>query len=238
MFMRPKEFDAEITDILMERPRCFTVGSRQFCLYPVTLGKSYLLARLIKSLDIDERMLKINYSAEALRLIHQKPDIVYRLIAYHTINTKTDLFNENLVRRRMDYFRRHLTDEDAAELMIAVLTPVDVRDVERKLGITAERERYEKTVRQKKYGKNNLVFGAVTMMGALILPACEKLNMTPHEVMWEISYPMLQLLMADAIMQVYMTDEELKRNNVSTDREIIKADDPANLARIKAMKWD
>ena len=71
-----------------------------------------------------------------------------------------------------------------------------------------------------------------------ILPACEKLNMTPQQIVWDISYSFLQMLMADAITSVYLTDEEKKELRISNDRTFIDADDPENMAKIKVMKWD
>ena len=44
--------------------------------------------------------------------------------------------------------------------------------------------------------------------------------------------------MADAITSVYLTDEEKKEARIPNDRTFINADDPENMAKIKAMKWD
>ena len=89
-----------------------------------------------------------------------------------------------------------------------------------------------------KKDSNQITFFGKSVFGSLIVPACEKLNMTPQQVVWEISYNYLQMLMADAVTTVYLSDDEMKKARVSKSREVIKADDPRNYAKIKAMKWN
>ena len=85
---------------------------------------------------------------------------------------------------------------------------------------------------------NSITFGGKSVFGSLILPACEKLNMTPQQIVWEISFSFLQMLMADAITSVYLTDEEKKEARISNDRTFVNADDPKNMEKIKDMRWD
>ena len=43
-------------------------------------------------------------------------------------------------------------------------------------------------------------------------------------ILWEISFSFLQMLMADAITSVYLTDEEKKEARISNDRTFVNAD--------------
>lgn len=72
----------------------------------------------------------------------------------------------------------------------------------------------------------------------MIDTACQRYGWTFEYVVWGISYANLQLLLADSVTSIYLSDEERKRVNIPQDRDIINADDPANMAKIKAMKWD
>ena len=80
--------EMNIADTIMERPYGFQVNKRHFYLYPITLGKTYLLSRLIESLDMNADIIKSNPYMEALRLCQEKKDIVCQLLSYHTLNKK------------------------------------------------------------------------------------------------------------------------------------------------------
>ena len=56
--MEDKELlEMNIADTIIERPVGFNIGSQQFYLYPPTLGITYHLARLFKSLEADARLI-------------------------------------------------------------------------------------------------------------------------------------------------------------------------------------
>ena len=173
-----KLIDMDIADTIIERPHGFKVNQRQFYLYPVTLGKTYLISRLVECLGINLEIIKANPYMEALRICQEKKESVCRILSYHTINKKEELF---------DY---------------------------------------------------SLTFGGKSIYGTLIDTACQRYGWTFEYVVWGISYANLQLLLADSVTSIYLSDEERKRVNIPQDRDIINADDPANMAKIKAMKWD
>ena len=125
-----------------------------------------------------------------------------------------------------------------AQLLVMVLTDDRVNKFIRYLGLDRERKELDRISKIKNKKGNSITFGGKSVLGSLILPACEKLNMTPQQVVWDISYSFLQMLMADAIISVYLTDEEKKELRISNDRTFIDADDPENMAKIKVMKWD
>ena len=55
--MKDKELlEMNIADTIIERPIGFNIGSQQFYLYPPTLGMTYHLAGLFKSLGADARL--------------------------------------------------------------------------------------------------------------------------------------------------------------------------------------
>lgn len=233
-----RQLDFDIADIIMEKPQCFFIEKRQFYLYPASLGKTFLLQRHIEALELNRQLMTENPYAEALRIVVSKKINVCRIIAYHTINNPGDLFNETFIDQRANYFAKYLSNDDIASLFLVTLSTSDISKYTKHLGIDAENRRREKVNRAKKKDSNTFTFGGSSLMGALIVPACEKLNMTPRQVVWGIGYTYLQLLMADAITQVYLTDEERKRCKVSNDNVRINADSAEGMARIISMNWD
>ncbi|MFK2700239.1 hypothetical protein ACIXR5_12525 [Bacteroides fragilis] len=232
-----KDIDADIADIIMSVPRGFKVGKRKFYLYPITLGKTYLISRLMSSLNINLKIVHANPYMEALRLCQDKKNIVCRILSYHTINKKKDLFDNDLIQERCDFFIKELDNESLAQLLVMVLSEGDISQFTKHLGIDKEKEWQEKAMKAKR-DNNSFVFGGKSIYGTLISSACERYGWTFEYVVWGISYANLQLLLADSITSIYLSDEERKRVNIPKDRNVINADDPANMARIKAMKWD
>lgn len=230
--------DMEIADIIMEMPHNFRVGQRRFSLRPVSLGKSHYLSRLTGALGIDRKLLHLNPYAEALRLCVENPDGVCRVIAAHTLDTPQELFDPELNDDISGYLRTNLAKEEMAELFALSLAEPDMAAITKRLGIDDDQKRRNKVMAAKKEDRNTYTFGGRSTFGALIAPACEKLHMTPRQVVWDISLRFLQLLLADGITQVYLTDEERKHCRISNDTERINADDPANRDIIKSMKWD
>lgn len=235
---KDKSIENGLADIIMERPFGFKVGERQFYLYPMTLGKSYLLSRIIESLDVNNNLLSSNPYAEAIRLCSLNKDSVVRIIVYNTLNNKQDIFNDELVNERMKFFADNLDAKELAELLSIVLSSDDIGKYTKYLGIDRDRKSLEKVMRIKGENKNNIDFFGKSIMGTLIIPACEKLNMTPSQIVWDISISFLRLLMTDCVTSVYLTDDERKKVHLSSDRNFISGDDPRNMELIKSMKWD
>lgn len=235
---KDKSIENGLADIIMERPFGFKVGERQFYLYPMTLGKSYLLSRIIESLDVNKNLLSSNPYAEAIRLCSLNKDSVVRIIVYNTLNSKHDIFNDELVNERIKFFTDSLDEKELAELLSIVLSSDDIGKYTKFLGIDRDRKSLEKVMRVKGENKNNIDFFGKSIMGTLIIPACEKLNMTPSQIVWDISISFLRLLMADCVTSIYLTDDERKKVHISSDRNFISGDDPRNMELIKSMKWD
>lgn len=238
MIMKDKSnIEMDITDTMLERPHGFKIGDRRFYLYPITLGKKYLIARLVGILDINCDIMDVNPFMEALRICRNKKETVCKLIAYHTISKKEELFDIDMVQERCDFFSKELNDESMAQLLVMVILEGDVSSFIAHFGIDKEKEWQSKAIKAKK-DTNSLVFGGKSIYGTLIDSACERYGWTFEYVVWGISYANLQLLLADSITSIYLSDEERKRVNIPKDRNIINADDPANMAKIRDMKWD
>nr|DAV04536.1 MAG TPA: hypothetical protein [Caudoviricetes sp.] len=232
-----KLIDMNIADTIIERPHGFKVNQCQFYLYPVTLGKTYLISRLVECLGINLEIIKANPYMEALRLCQEKKEIVCRILSYHTINKKEELFDYDFVQERCNFFYKEIDNDSMAQLLVMVLSEGDISAYIKHLGIDKEKEWQAKAMRAKK-DNNSLTFGGKSIYGTLIDTACQRYGWTFEYVVWGISYANLQLLLADSVTSIYLSDEERKRVNIPQDRDIINADDPANMAKIKAMKWD
>ncbi len=116
-----KYLNMDIADAIIERPQGFSVGNRHFYLYPVTLGKLYLLQRLMDSLEVNTGIISVNPYLEAIRLVRTKREECSRLIAYHTLRTKKEVFDYELVEDRVKFFNENADEEDMATILILSL---------------------------------------------------------------------------------------------------------------------
>lgn len=225
----------DIADMVMERPYKFSIDNRKFTIYPVTIGKSYLLHRLISSLEINNETLQINPFLEALRLCSEKMDIVSKIIAYHVINTKEQLFDDDYVGEIASYIKDNADVEDVAKVLLFVMTNDKVSLLIKQLGIEDEKVEQKRVLAIKNKDSNCVTYGGKTIYGSLIDLACERYGWPLDYVVWGISYANLRMLMADMITTISLTKEERKKARIRTDGSFINGDDASNIERIRAM---
>ncbi len=236
-----KDIEQYLADTIMGRPYGFSVGEQHFFLYPVTLGKMYVLQRQIEALQINQQNIQRDVSIEALRLVKEKKEECLTIICYHTCKTPQELFDNALISDRINTFEKELSEEDIAALMIMILTTDKTNIFIKYLGIDKEQDRMSAIVRIKERGnKNNITFGGKSVYGTLIDVACERYGWTKEYVVWGIDYTSLRLMLADKINSMYLTDDDLKkipRHLLISSASTVKADDPKNREVIKNMNW-
>lgn len=217
----------DLTDAIIERPQGFHIGHRQFYLYPVSLGKMYLLARLVDSLKIKPENIKVSPFLEALRLVSKNREIVCRIIAYHTCKTKDDVFNNVLVKHRINLLQKE-SDADLATVLIMVLQGEKTSTYMKRLGIDKEQKRLHDVMKVKD-SKNILSFGGRSVYGTLIDAACERYHWTYDYVVWGISYTNLRLTLADGIKTLTLSDKDRNKIGKMYDSDVINGDDKESI---------
>lgn len=236
--MENKErIEMDIADAVMERPAGFNIGSRSFFIYPATLGKTYLLARLFKELDANQQIVAANPYMEAIRLCNTKKDIVCRILSYSTFNRKEDIFNNTKIAERADFFCGNLDLEELATLLVLILTSDNLETYISYFGIDKERKE-RKRIADIKKDNGCVTFGGNSVYGTLIDFACQRYGWTMDYVVWGISHTNLRMLMADAINTIYLSAEERKQLNIFDNKENINADDPKNEELINKILGD
>lgn len=227
----------DIADAIMEKPIGFHIGNRHFALYPPTLGKLYLISRLSKQLDINASIMKAEPYLESLRICREKKGIVCRMLAYHTLNRKSDLLDEDKVSHRETFFNEHLDESELAQLLVTI-TSWDSADLYiRHFGLDKEQKLRRRIAKLKDKEGGSISFGGLSTYGTLIDFACQRYGWTMDYVVWGISYVNLQMLMADAITTVHLSKDEMKKLHIPKDRTFISGDDPNIMDKVKSMNW-
>lgn len=225
-----RRIDKMMEDCIMEMPIGFEVDGGHYFLYPVTLGTAYLISREREGMAENFKEVFLNAS-ESERLDYRKS--ICRIIAIQTFNKKDDILNIKTLSERTDIFY-HLLDNEGLLLLYDMIMESfsDCSLFIKKSGLIHDKKKLAKIAKYKEDG-GNFVFGARTPYGSIIGPACAKFGWSLDYVVWGIGYTNLQMLLADEQVSVYLSKEDRNKLRISPDREVIDANDPANLERIR-----
>lgn len=228
-----KDIEYWIADTLIERPQAFYVNDRLFYLYPVTIGKSYLLQRNIDALEINKDNMRKYPSLEVLRICKEKREIALRILVYHTFCTKKQIFDLRLFESRKNFFDENVSDEELAQILVTVLANDKTSQFTKHLGIDQENVYKSKVSSLKNDTTSAISLGGKSIYGTLIDFACERYGWSYDYVVWGISYANLKMLMSDCVSTHYLSKEELRKLHIPKDRTVVSADNRENLERMK-----
>ena len=222
-----------MTDAILEKPITFTLDGRYYYIYPPSLGTSMLSADLLKELRFDRQLLAINQQYEMLRLCTEQKEIVRRIIAIHSFQRRSDAVHEEKVLQRL----KDLAPLDAAELSTILLAIMNWHGWQDKLtkhiGLDKERDQRQKIHRIKEDDSSSLTFGGNSLYGSLLDYAAERYGWELGYILWGISAINLNMMLADSIQSVYLTEEERKKVHIPRKGRVIRADDPKNQALVE-----
>lgn len=224
---------ADISDVLIERPIGFSIKKKHFSVYPATLGKIQLYSRLIEAIgfEIERASMK-----DILIKTKSNRDELLRLVAYATL-PGSECLDEMKVRTRIKELSR-IEDADLATIVIIAITGDKTTPIMKHFGIDLEAMRMKKVLAVKEKNKSSVSFSGKSVWGTLIDVACERYGWSFQYVVWGISYNNLQLMVADQIRTIFLTDEERKKVGIPEDNIIIRADDAEAIAEfIKRQNW-
>ena len=229
-----KQIDkTEISDALIERPIGFSFRGRHFSVYPPTLGKIQLVARLLEALEIKDGS---NMYAEALQVAETKRDVCIRLLAYYTLKGDACLDENNVVKRMRQL--RKVKKADLASMLLVCLSMDKSDEILKFFGLDKEAKRLSKVNEVKKKDKSSVDFAGKSIWGTMIDSACQRYGWTYQYVLWGVSYCALKMLMADQVKTVFLTKEEQKRAGAAAQDVVISADDKGALETfIKTQSW-
>lgn len=225
-----RRIEMMMEDSIMEMPIGFEVGGVHYFLYPVTLGTAYLISREREGMA--ENLKEIfNEASESEKLDYRKS--LCRIVAIQTFNKREDILDFKTLSERTNSFYLSLDNEGLFQLYDMIMASFDDASLFiKQSGLNHDKKKLAKIAKHKEDG-GNFSFGARTAYGSIIGPACAKFGWSLDYVVWGIGYTNLQMLLADEQVSVYLSKEERKKLRISADREIIDANDPANIERIR-----
>lgn len=219
-------------DCIMEMPIGFEVGGVHYFLYPVTLGTAYLISREREGMAENLKEIYLESSGEE-KLDYRR--CLCRIVAIQTFGNKAKILDFKALSKRTDTLYHSLDDDELFRLYDMIIASFDDASLFIKhSGLENDKKKLDRIANYKADG-GNLCFGARTAYGSIIGPACEKFGWTVDYVVWGLGYTNLKMLLADAHVSVYLSKDDMKRLHITADREIIDANDPRNIERIKQL---
>lgn len=221
--------DTIAIDILLERPYIFEVGGERFAIHPPSLGVLSLMQIRLQKLNISQRALQSVANLELYRVATTQKEECCQLIAMATCHTRADVLNTEELQRREELFNTELESNDVATLIVAVLQFNRHQQWMEDVGIADENKRLADIARYKDR-RNSMFFGGKTLYGRLLDPVMERYGWTFEYAVWGVSASVLEVLMADKVTEIILTDEE--RKNIPAryldQSDVIRGDDPRN----------
>lgn len=225
-----RRIEMMMEDAIMETPIGFEVDGVHYRLYPVTLGTAYLISREREGMAANLKDAFI-VADESKKNAYRK--CLCRIVAMQTFSQKEEILDFRALSERTNSFYQSMDDEGLFALYDMIMDSFEESSIFIKnSGLDYDKMKLEKIAKHKEDG-GNFSFGARTAYGSIIGPACEKFGWTLDYVVWGISYTNLKMLLADSQTSVYLSKEDRKKLRISPDREIIDANDPANVDRIR-----
>ena len=227
---------SDISDVMIERPISFSIKTKHFCVYPATLGKIQLMIRLLETIGVNEDSVSKNFNRFVFEATSAHRNECLRLVAYSTL-PGMDCLDESKVLPRIKVLRK-LDDMSIASLLLAVLAQDKSDAIKKQYCIDKENKKFADVMKVKQDDKSSIAFGGKSIWGTLIDAACERYGWSYQYVLWGISYSNLQLMLADQVRSVYLSEEERKKLHISTDNIVVRADDTKALNEfIKTQSW-
>lgn len=233
------ETDILIADTLLDVPEQFLLFGHRYSIYPDTLGKTLMYARLMQGVGLSAFDIGGMTAGDLLDFVRKNRQTVAQYVALHTLQTHREMENEARVKARTKTMAK-ASDTELAELLTACSLCSSSHSIDRLMkesGMEKNRERMRR-VASVKDRKGSYDFGGVTIYGRLIDAASQRYGWTLDYVLWGISLANLQLMLADQVTNIYLTDDEQKRCHVSNERTSINGDDPRNNELIKKLLQD
>jgi hypothetical protein len=129
-----------------------------------------------------------------------------------------------------------MQDADLAAHLINVLTLDKTADVMEHLGLNKEHERMKKVFEiKRKHNKNSIDFGGLSLFGSFI-GQLKEMGYTENEILFELGYSYLQMVLADKVTSVYLSDDELEElPNLAVVNSDMDANNPEMADKILGM---
>ena len=204
-----------VGDAVIELPIEYKINDKIFCLYPPSLGSTLLINRAVEKNKGEKELI-----AEVLAICSFEKRSDARYVS--KLNERAEEIGKAEITKLMPIYS-----------MIAEWNKDQGKFIKHfRLDIE---QRYMKRAHDAKdKNSGSLTFNGKSIYGTLIDVVCERYGWTMDYAVWGISLVNLNMLVADKVTSVFLTDKENKRAAIPQDRDILKIDKNTDIKQILA----
>lgn len=220
MELDEKKILANVSDAIVELPNYFQVGGQGFYMYPPSLGTSLLIERAVrKHGDIEQDTQGLWNILKAARK-HKK--LIIEILALCSFEDRKEARKSGVLNKRIAELRKIKTNDAAALLMTFVAWQKNYDEFYKFFHLDIEQRYLNRANAVKSKDNSTYTFNGKSIYGTLLSVACERYGWSWEQVLWDISLCNLNMLMADHITTVFLTDKEKRSASIPQDRSIVK----------------
>lgn len=217
----------DIMSVITDKPDRIKVNGKSCFFYPLTLGKSLIVAEYCNELGINERFFQENMILSLLHLVSKEREKCLHFIHLFTIKNTEDAKYKIYDDVSFEVFSkmwRKVCIEELAAVMMSLLSRQDLTDeMSKHFNLDKEMQRMHRA-EEAKNDSSTFLFCGKSIYGTLIHSACKEFGWTYDYTVWGISLTNLRMLFADSVKTMYLSKDERKKAHISNDRTTVNMD--------------
>lgn len=204
-----------VGDAIVELPIEYSVGGQFFCLYPPSLGSTFLMNRTINKNKVGK-------------------ELIVEMLAICSFENRADARYNSLLNKRIAEIDKASVEELMPIYAMFDAWKKDQEEFVKYFNLDKEQKYMQRAHEAKDKNSGSLVFNGKSIYGTLIDVACERYGWSMDYIVWGISLVNLNMLMADKVVNVFLTKEESKKAAIPRDRNVLKIDKNTDIKQILA----
>ncbi len=206
---------SNIGDAIIELPIEYIANGQTFYLYPPSLGSTILMNKAL-SRDIQEH------------------ELIAELLAICSFENRADAKYVSRLRQRKEQIKGASIAELMPIYMMFAEWKKDLEGFIKHFHLDLEQKYMQRAHEAKDKNSGSMVFNGKSIYGTLIDVVCERYGWSMDYVVWGISLNNLNMLMADKVVNVFLTKEESKKAAIPNNRDVLKVNKNTSIKEMLA----
>lgn len=229
----PRDVNADITNALLEMPTYYNVRGQIFYVFPPSLGVQLLIGERMKKYKFYENTEKAG-TIGLFKTFKEHKEAMVSILALCSFENRKDATKQHLLAER-EKALENIDPKEGLALVTRILNYAsEVQTFIKHFEIDKEQKQKKRVFELKNKDSSSITFGGKSVWGAVVDSVCERYGWTVEYALWGVSSTNLNMLTADAVTSVFLTDKERKKLHLPANGKVIKADDPQNEALVEA----
>jgi hypothetical protein len=215
-----KKILANVSDTIIELPNYYKVGGQDFYMYPPALGTMLLIERAMRKYDLSQETQGLWNILKAAR---KNKKLIIEILAICSFEDRKEARKSAVLHKRISEISKVTTEDAATLFMMFAQWTNDYDQFMKFFHLDIEQKYMQRAGKAKEKDTNTYTFNGKSIYGTLLSVACERYGWSYEQVIWGISLCNLNMLMADHIATIFLSDKEKRVASIPHDRTVVKA---------------